>query len=279
MEKQQAVGYLYTAAGQKYIDEAIVSASSLKRINPSAHITIVSDRDVLNDAFDNVVIRASSDQISDEASYGMSWKYGLTFKVRYMYSESPYEKTLFVDTDTYFYEDCSGIFDLLEYFDISMAHSPSERSKTYINGKCLTGYFPYNTGIILFKKNSKNEFLFKKWIDLYDRKIQESKLISNSESDQTSFMEALLVSDSRIYVLPNVWNARLPYFANFNEPVKIVHGRHDDYEKLKSDLNSPQGHRCWHPQLEKCLYRQKNVRYYLDRLPSFLQKLGVWSLS
>ena len=52
--------------------------------------------------------------------------------------------------------------------------------------------------------------------DLYLEKIHEEKLRSGNlggENDQTSFMEALLTSEVKVYTLPHVFNARiLKYF-------------------------------------------------------------------
>ena len=118
----------------------------------------------------------------------------------------------------------------------------------------------------MFSKNSDNEKLFEDWFKIYDKKLRGNLLMSGGESDQTSFMEALLESRSKIYVLPNDYNARLPYFANYNRPVKIVHGRHNDFEELRKKINQPQGYRCWHPQKELCLSKVKNISYYRQRL-------------
>jgi hypothetical protein len=266
MEKHVS-GYLYVVAGQKYIDEAIISAGSLRHVNPDAHITIIADREVRGDLFDQTIVRPMENRsLREESLYDQAWKEGLTFRVKHIYNESPYEKTLFIDSDTYFYDGCEGIFDLLDYFDISMAIAPNDRTPTFVNGKCLTGYTPYNCGVILFKKNSKNEALFKQWFNIYEQKLKKNALHSRGESDQTSFMEALLESESRIYTLANEWNARLPFFLNLTEPVKVVHGRYGDYDQLRKKINWPVEQRCWNPQQKKCIYKKKNIFYYLYQL-------------
>ncbi|MEM6448199.1 MAG: hypothetical protein AAF704_16785, partial [Cyanobacteria bacterium P01_D01_bin.123] len=87
------------------------------------------------------------------------------------------------------------------------------------------------------------------------------------ENDQTSFAEALLEANSRVCTLSHAWNARTPYFLTLNQPVKIIHGRHKNYEAIHAKLNRPlhsvHKHRCWLPVHEKCLVNKSGFLYYL----------------
>jgi hypothetical protein len=241
---QNNQGYLYIAIGSKYIEEASISAKSLRRVDPNARITLVTDQAIQEDVFDNVIIHP--DTVTN-------WREGLSYKVRHIYESSPYEKTFFVDSDTYFYESCTELFDLLDYFELCMALAHGDSHAASVNNKRLSACHPYNTGIILYKKNAKNDALFKTWQSLYDTKLKENQL-TGKESDQTAFMEALLQSDSRVYVLPDIWNARTPCYLSLYGTVKVVHGRHSDYEKLLSTINITARGRGWNPSRKKCEY-------------------------
>ena len=151
----QEIGYLYIATGDKYIKEGIVSATSLKKLNERAYITLVTDKKINNSLFDEVIIRPVDVK---------HFKEGLLYKVRHIYNCSPYEKTLFIDTDTYFCNDCQEIFETLDFFDIAVAPDPTDpnKAKSPKNNKVLAACEVYNTGVILFQKNLNNELFFQK---------------------------------------------------------------------------------------------------------------------
>jgi hypothetical protein len=256
-------GYLYVSTGRKYVDEAIRSAESLKGVSPYANITLVTDQEPLTKIFDTVII----DPIKVT-----NWREGLAYKVKHIYRSSPYEKTFFVDSDTYFYENCESLFELLEYFDLCMALAHGDTCAARSNGKRIDACYPYNTGIMLYRKHEKNASLFDEWQSIYSSYLDNDHLIGK-ESDQTALMEALLKSDSRVYVLPDIWNARTPCYLSLHGSVKVVHGRHKDYEQLKKVINSSQRMRSWDPSKKRCHYYDepkiivKLKEYLKEKLP------------
>jgi len=247
-------GYLYIAAGApKYIQEAVTSATSLRAVDPSAHITLITDKQFNGTLFDQVVVRPVD---------FTAWKAGLAYKAKHIYQDSPYERTLFLDTDTYLYESCRALFRLLDHFDICMAAAPADMNEPLVDGKPLTGCLPYNTGVIAFKKNQRNEFLFRTWYETYEMKLREGNL-RQKEGHQPAFMEAWLKSESKVYVLPSIWNARVLTYVFLNGSVKIVHCREDqiqqNYQQLRIKLNEITGIRCWDPRQKKCIYRKPKL--------------------
>lgn len=238
MEKK---GYLYIATGDKYINEAVNSVTSLKKSNPDAHATLITDKKVQISKFDRIIIRKNNHNST-------GWKEGILYKVKGLLS-SPYEKTFFIDTDTYFVDDCSELFNVLDYFDLLISHAPADSNKIMIEGKYLEGYYPYNTGVIVFNKNSIVEKLFSDWIITYKNKFNVYP------HDQAPFMEALLNNKVKIYVLQSIYNFRTPSIVTFLPlKVKIIHGRMNDYESLSKKINSSISQRAWVP--EK---RRKNL--------------------
>lgn len=260
MSKKQ--GYLYAATGKRFTDEAAASVRSLRRFNPQVHATLITDKPCAYSEFDDI-------QIVTFDSSNINWKKGLLYKALAL-QNSPYEKTFFADTDTYFTEECAELFDLLEYNDILMAHSPADVSKVVINGKEIEGYHPYNTGIIVYKKTPEVVQLFKDWLAAYQKKFEIYP------SDQTPFMEALLKNKVRLYVLLPFYNFREHFMVSLPPGrVKIIHGRPRDVVDLEKRINHNIGHRTWLPRREKVIFRQaKSLKRRLkNALPEGVLKI------
>jgi hypothetical protein len=249
-------GYLYVAAGRRYVEEAVSSARSLRRVDEGASVTLVTDKPMASDVFDDVVIRPMEVD---------SWKAGLAYKVRHIYDGSAYDRVFFVDTDTYFCGDCSELFALLDYYDLCIADAPNDTSEISLGNGPLKGYYPYNTGVIVFRKSDVNRELFRKWFDVYQAKV------SRYQHDQGPLMEALLESRSRVYVLRNVYNARPGFHVSFMAgEVKLIHGRPDDLERVRAVLNATPVNRSWDPVAQAC--RPVGVVRYLKSYARYLRK-------
>ncbi|WP_452226411.1 putative nucleotide-diphospho-sugar transferase [Lacinutrix cladophorae] len=230
-------GFLYIATGKKYINEAILSAKSLKSHNELAKIALVTDEPINDCVFNEVIVI--------EKKHSLTWKEGLSFKVAGLL-KSPFEKTFFIDSDTYFTDNTSELFKLLDYFDILMCPSPNDISKLRINNEVLLGISHYNTGVIVYKNNDKIRDLFLHWKDLYSNNPKKYA------GDQPAFSEALLKHDVKIYVLTNAYNFRFPFFITIPPlKVKILHGRSSNYSKLNKKINKHIAHRTWSPYWER----------------------------
>ena len=237
-------GYLYAATGKQFTDEAAASARSLRRFYPQAQITLITDSPCNYEEFDDI-------KIIDFDSSNINWKKGLLYKTIAL-QNSPYEKTFFVDTDTYFLDACTELFDLLEYNDILMVHSPADVSMVHLEGEEIKGYHPYNTGVIVYRKTVEVIQLFNDWLEAYQEKFEIYP------SDQTPFMEALLKNKVRLYVLLPFYNFREHFMVSLPPgKVKIIHGRPRDVLDLEKRINENLGHRTWLPRRERIIFRQE----------------------
>jgi len=236
-------GYLYIATGQQYIDEAISSVKSLKKQNTLAHATLITDQDLNIPEFN--VIKSMDIGLWGESS----WKKGILFKVKGLQA-SPYKKTFFIDSDTYFCGNCDELFEILDYFDLLISHAPADINIIKVNDIPLHGYTPYNTGVIVFNQTKWVLNFFKKWIEIYSGKFQ------NFPHDQPAFMEALLFCNLKIYVLHSIYNYRIPFIiSTLPAKVKIIHGRHSNYEELSEIINSRLMNRAWIPRENRCIFK------------------------
>lgn len=218
---QKTLGVLYIAMGKKYIEEAQISAVSLKAKMPNLPVTILAHEEVKNPEFDEAVVVNKP-------------YYSFEDKVVYFY-DSPYEYTLFLDTDTYICEDFSELFGILNNFDIAAVHAPTKIPGT-VNSvpEC---YQQMNTGMILFKKSPEVKKFWEYWVKIYE----------SGEPDQPSFREALFKSNLRIATLTAEYNCRFPFPTFVCGTVKILHGRHEDLEWVGQKINGEKGARVYQP--------------------------------
>lgn len=244
MPADQRQGYLYIATGDSFVEEAGRSVASLRRVHPEAHATLVTDAPTDVPGFDQISV------VGVETEHDSVWKKGTLFKVRALQA-SPYDHTFFVDTDTYFCDRCDELFDLLRYYDLLICHAPGDVAPVYGSGKLLEGYHPYNTGVMVYRRSAAMHDLFERWHDAYLSRIDLYP------HDQPAFMEALLDADVKLYVLQPNYNFRTPYLVSFvARPVKIIHGRPRDYERLARTLNERIEHRTWVPQKRGMIYQK-----------------------
>lgn len=216
-------GIVYMATGDRYIEEAIISVTSLKQHLPDIPVTIFSDRAIGHPGFDREILL-------DNPQYNWS------DKIAQMYA-SPYDYTLFIDTDTYICDDFSEIFALLDNFDLGVVHAPYRESHKLE----LPDSFPeMNTGVILFKKSPKVEQFFKNWTTIYQQHIEHRQEQQKREAfpDQPAFRQALYESPLRIATLPTEYNCRFIYPVSVDGKVKILHGRYPNLEFLAHEINS-----------------------------------------
>lgn len=238
--KVMSVGVIYVATGSNYIDEACRSATSLKEKMPNMHTTIFSDQSIIADCFDNCVLIESS-------------KNGYVDKIIGM-TKSPYEYTLFLDSDTYVCDNFEELFTLLEKYDIGASEAELRSGKNLLgesynyqdikdlNGKFI---FPiYNSGVILYRKSQNIDNFFSDWLNLASEQMQEKGV---AYGDQPAFQITLHNSSLREVVLTPEYNCRFIFPVCVSGMVKILHGRHHNIKIVAQEINSEINTRLFHP--------------------------------
>ncbi|MFY0599370.1 MAG: hypothetical protein JXR03_06840 [Cyclobacteriaceae bacterium] len=229
---------MYVAVGDEYVKEAENSAKSLIKVDPNASICLISNQPYLGVVFTN----------SLEVSFPVdpeNAKLGYLFKIIGML-ETPFERTIFVDTDTYFCDNCEELFGILEFFDLLICHDFQETSFAQIDGVDLAGYHTYNTGVIAFNSSPQVIQLIKNWRDVFQRKMD------SYWSDQPAFMDALLSNFVKVYVMQTHYNFRFRQFLTISDGnIKILHGRYPNMIELEKTLNKVEGYRAWDPKAWK----------------------------
>jgi len=120
---------------------------------------------------------------------------------------SPWQHTLFLDTDTYVTTDLGHLFEMLEDgFDL-LAHQLFEGHNYGLEG--VPDAFPeFNTGVIGFRNTPDVQRFFEDWNTWYGR------YVPSITCDQRSFRKAVYLSGLRHSVLTPEYNFR-PLSTNF----------------------------------------------------------------
>lgn len=212
VESKNKFGVLYVATGQTYVDEALASARSLKKHNPQLPVTLISDLPTTSNYIDSfILIKDPQFEFIDKVNY---------------FSKTPYENTLFLDTDTVVCDKITEIFEALEHFDLGIAHVPNDFKLNFKpNSKVPSSFIEFNTGVILYKKSEEMNLFFKDWKKNWQQKVNHLRTHGKrGYGDQAPFREALYSSKLRFFTLPQNYNIRGRYGC-INGVAKIIHSR------------------------------------------------------
>jgi len=218
-------GIIYIVVGERrFLEECIFSVTSLKKFCPDIPVTLFTDKtDVKSTYFDDIKL------IQNDINPFKN-------KVKYMYP-SPYEYTLFLDSDTEIRKPIYELFELLDNHDLALAHCIHlDRSRFPTR---VIGYADpnpdntYNTGVILYKKSDQLEKFFAKWLEQVMSQ-DGSTMRAGNKSDQYYFNK--IVQDKyhldcgiKLISFSNkIYNARGPMIRQLQQngeidQVKILH--------------------------------------------------------
>lgn len=190
-------GVLYIVTTQEnliYINAAVSSAQSVKQYSPALGVHIFTDANGLK--------HLQSLSHSPVDSTGLIENPHYRSKVDYM-AESPFDRTLYLDSDTRVVADITELFELLERFDcaIGHAHNRNFHKTSQIWTVGIPPAFPqYNSGVFLYKNSEKMNDLLKRWSKSFHE--------SGFKKDQVTLRELLWLSDLRLATLPPEYNIR-----------------------------------------------------------------------
>jgi hypothetical protein len=244
-KSEKTRGIIYIVVGKRYLQRAEISAYSLKKIMPDLPITLFSSNKASSPYFDNVIL--INEEIENSSFRSPKIPYFL---------RSPYDYTLFLDADTYICSEFYELFNLLNYFDIAVAHDTfrlhtmNDAALGDIIRQIPESYPMFNTGVILFRNSTSIKSLFEKWLLTFE---DNCDLIRNSGGnyfgDQTAFREAIYSSDVRIATLAPEYNCRFNHPVFLNSKVKILHGVNRNMIAVEHEMNSKDGNRVFLPSL------------------------------
>lgn len=213
MTAEEECGIIYIATGKKYRLEANGSARSVRAVMPDVSITLYTDTQAdLDTALFNTI------EILENPTYSF-------FDKIIPLCDSPYRKTLFLDTDTIVVDPVYELFDVLDQFELTYCHAPNRGADSpKMLSVCPIAFVEPNTGVMSYVKTDKVIALFKEWAAYYRDLLSETP--ARVRHDQPALRKVLYHSDIRGLVLPPEYNLRtiFPMFKG-NMPAKILHGR------------------------------------------------------
>lgn len=232
--------------GGKYLKEALSSARSLKKYEPDIDICIVTDRPEmvpLHDAIDQLVK-------CDSPPKSLILRAKIDALMR-----SPYNKTLFLDSDTHICGPIMHMFDVLDHYDIAMTIAPRRVDPGWVTKDTdIPSWFPeFNSGVILMRKSLSTARFILEWRQMY---MDYGKW--NDQISLRASMHAGLAYGLSVYSMPPEYNCRILCMAQVGGKVLILHGR-GDMQKVCSQINAGMGIRIYIP--DHGLFRRKDWEY------------------
>lgn len=198
-------GFLYIATDKEYLNEAKYSASQLRKHHDDPNIAVITNEDLNTDVFDDVVMPNDSGE-------------GFGVKV-YNLHKLPYDRTIYLDTDTYVTDDISGLFSLLDRYDVCCVR----KQDYYVRDSYLKSipdcYPEFNTGVIGLKRNKKTA----KLLDTFKEYWENNK--GHLSGDQQAFRYATYAENVQLIQIGPEYNCRFTLPGLLTEEAKIFHGR------------------------------------------------------
>lgn len=194
-------GYLYCVYSKDgcpnkfFNNQFLVSYKSLKKTLPKCKVAIYT-----NIKFENVY---GIDHVIYDSEIEKNHISKATALLK-----SPYQKTIFLDTDTIIHRKIiDDIFDVLDEFNFTCCHG-----NFWSSGKI---YPDLNTGLIGVNKNDFTKARISEWI---------SKHIKNKcKSDQKFFREIFMEHKKEFYILPAYFMYRWHHYRAYPKQAVISH--------------------------------------------------------
>jgi hypothetical protein len=218
-------GIIYAATGASYFDEALRSARSSLRFNAVPHL-ICTDQ--------SVDVREDGLQIRSYSPSGNPY----ADKIRCMI-DSPFERTVYLDTDTYVLDQMVELFALLDRFDVAVSHAPGYRGLS--DPDVPRAFYEFNTGLVAFRAGQKTAALLADWLQTYLRWCERPPFANAGNNDgfadQPAFRNCAWRHPIELCVLGPEYCFRTPQCGQVADRVLTIHGRHRDYERVAAILN------------------------------------------
>ncbi|QFU07849.1 Nucleotide-diphospho-sugar transferase [Rhodobacteraceae bacterium THAF1] len=217
-------GAIYATTGPDYTALAAQSARSLRAVCPDLLIDIFTDTpNASEDAFDRV------QTLPDDF-----------FRPKFAaLRDSRFERTLYLDADTLVVADPTDAFDVLDRFDVAMAHDPYRNTEhaTETWRAPLPAAFPqYNSGVIVTLRSDPTVAFWNHVVAILRA--------DDFNRDQPMLRRLLFDSDLRIATLPEEYNLMglrsLNVMSDHTTAPRILHSPrlHASFRKNKAPVAS-----------------------------------------
>lgn len=239
-------GVVYSCSGDFYVAEAIRSARSSLRHNQLPHLVFAS-----TDADRAIADAESVTGLSISRFEPSANPYA--DKIANM-RRSPFERTLYLDSDTFVVDEIEHLLRLLDRYDMAVAYAPAYRGLA--DPEVPAAFYEFNTGVIAWRSSERMAAFMRDWEETYLMWLDGAEPFPGTgaasrggRADQPAFRHCAWRHDVHLFVLAPEYNFRIGYQATVVERVRVIHGQHDDYEALAARVNDRQRLRTWPPPL------------------------------
>jgi hypothetical protein len=208
-------GIVYLAMGERFVEEAAVSAASARR-HLGLPITLFTDCPSAAKAigcFDEVVeLSRSGPRPHRDKIVAMR--------------RSPYERTLFLDTDTFVGAALDDCWELLEHFDLAVAGDRGYVDEFPPDTGVPPSFKEPNLGVVFYRRCRAMTEMLDEALAIYDDLAapRPGRGVV-SFYDQPAVRLALFRSALRFTSLCDEDNCRFANYGKLNGPVRVLHGR------------------------------------------------------
>ena len=222
-------GAIWVAWGQSYVDEAVRSAASFRKMNDIPCLLISDTPPNPDHPFNDVWIEALVGSYRDKIIMG----------------RSPFKKTIFFDTDTLIFQPFDELYRALDRFDVAV--QPAIGGFHYqLQGVPLEVFPEPSAGLIAWKRTGETDAMFSRWALAYDQQQRDN---GNGAWDQRSLRQALWDSNVSLLFLTTNWQV-VSFQANYilGQPI-MLHGRQKSLEFAIKHLFQSKEYRIFIPKL------------------------------
>ncbi len=244
-----ARGVLYSCSGEFYVDEAVRSARSSLRHNHLPHVLFTCPRTDSAPELSLVGFEPSGNPYADKIA-----------NLR----RSPFERTLFLDTDTFVVDEIAHVLDVLDHYDIAVAYAPGYRGLD--DPDVPSAFHEFNTGVLAWRASERTDAFMRSWQETYLAWLEQEpfpgarKATRGGRADQPAFRRCAWQHGLRLFVLAPEYNFRLGYPATLVGRVRVIHGEHDRFEELAARVNETTLARSWPPPLPLAQRARRRLR-------------------
>jgi len=201
---------LYVANQEKFIHESLISARSLKRFTkyPCALVTT------------EAAVGQFDVSVFDQICY-VSKLQNYTYLAKIIgLLNTPFEKTIFLDCDTFICTDIDELFDLTDIVDIATTQEPKKHTSTLPDIQYKNIFPEFNSGVIVIRKNPTTLKLLHDWLEVCRS--------HGLRVDMPGLREAILknLNDIKFSILPEEYNCHgFQTMVALYGQVKVIHER------------------------------------------------------
>jgi hypothetical protein len=232
-QASRSCGVIYTATGQPYVNEALDAARALRR-HWSGPCIIFGDVPPQGVNGSGIEFRKITPSGPPAAIY--------TYKIGGMLA-SPFERTLYLDSDTHTLGKIDDIFALFDKFDVAAAHAPFYRGLE--DPLVPRSFYELNAGVVGFRRTPAVDAFLADWLETYLSWIETPPFPHADVHDQPAFRHCLWKHGLQLYVLGPEYNYRPWYAGILVDRAVIIHGRFSDVERIGQVLNARSGPRVF----------------------------------